>query len=86
MNKFPWVFWINITKRPQWFSYWWKTRGSNYIEFQVWKFSISIGMPWHQSVLNYMASDPLRGLSSAKATNEANQKGKYSFLIGRYNK
>jgi hypothetical protein len=83
VNNFPWVFWIHIKRRPQWFSYWWKTRGANYIEFQVWIFRISIGMPWLKYVLEGQLRD-YKTLRFAKETNDGNQKMKFSFLIGKY--
>lgn len=46
LANYPWVFWLKISYRPKWFSKWWKTRGSNAVEYQVWVFKISIGQPW----------------------------------------
>lgn len=46
LANYPWVFWLQIQYRPKWFSKCWKTRGSNYVEYQIWVFKISIGKPW----------------------------------------
>ena len=53
MKKPSWVFWLNISIRKHWFSKWWKSRGANSIDIQVWIFHINIGLPWHKNVLRY---------------------------------
>lgn len=46
-----WCFYIRVKWNPDWFSYWWRVRNSNALIFQVWKFWIEIGVPWHDDVL-----------------------------------
>lgn len=82
-NPVPWVFYIDIKIRKNWFSYWWKTRGSNALEIQIWIFCITIGMPWHYSVVRYY----LRlygGLNQLKLSNDSFTKKRFSLLIGKY--
>jgi hypothetical protein len=80
ISKLPWVFWISISIRLKWFKCFWKTRGSNYVEYQVLIFKISIGRPWlmdavHSHRKNYSSHDYIRD------TNKANLKQPFSFLI-----
>jgi hypothetical protein len=82
MKKHSWVFWINISIRKQWFSYWWKTRGSNHIEFQVWIFKINIGQPWVDSVLKYHLEND-GSLNYIDRINQDNLKTPFSFLINQ---
>ena len=82
--RYPWVFWVSISIRKEWFSYWWKTRGSNFIEFQVWIFKINIGMPWQKSPRMYY--NKMNELRNMKKTNENCLKAPFSFLIGSYDK
>lgn len=80
--KLPWVFWINISIRRKWFSKWWKTRGSNYVEYQLWIFRISIGRPWIQDVVYRYRKD--RGsYASIRETNEANLRQRFAIKIGK---
>lgn len=67
--NYPWVFWINISYRPQWFKKFWKTRGANYVEYQVWVFKISIGQPWFKGALDAHQRD----YGSAKHIHKTNQ-------------
>lgn len=80
---FPWVFWISIDIRKNWFSYWYKSRGSNAIEFQVWIFRISIGRPWIKRVLLGQLRD-YNSLEYTKETNNNNLNNPFSFQIGSY--
>jgi hypothetical protein len=80
LSSLPWVFWINISIRREWFSYWWKTRGSNFAEYQVWIFKISIGRPWLRSVVESKIRD-YGGVETILKTNEANLKNPISILI-----
>lgn len=82
-KKFPWVFWVNISIRKDWFSYWWKSRGSNCLNLQVWIFSISIGRPWINHVLEDKIKD-FGSLDSAKKVNDNNLTAPISFQIGKY--
>lgn len=50
-SKIDWVFWIQIEKRD-WFKRFWKSRGSNCLNVQFFKWHISIGMPWLQHVVD----------------------------------
>jgi hypothetical protein len=84
INFFPWVFYVDIRKR-KWFSYYWSTRGANFKEFQIFIFKITIGMPWKKSVLNSKIND-YGNLKSAKNTNDANLKRRFSFQLGNYSK
>jgi hypothetical protein len=80
---FPWIFWLDIRIRKDWFSYWWKSRGSNCINFQVWIFDISIGRPWKKNALLSNVRD-YNSLDSAKNTNNSNLKAPFAFQIGSY--
>jgi hypothetical protein len=71
ISTLPWVFWMHISIRRDWFSYWWKTRGSNFVEFQVWIFCISIGRPWLKKIVESNIRD-YGGVSQILKTNEAN--------------
>ena len=53
IDNFPWIAWLRIEIRRNWFCFFSKTRGSNFMEYQIWIFKISIGMPWKKHVLNY---------------------------------
>lgn len=46
LSKCSWVFWFEIRYRPNWFSRFWKNRGANFKDYQIWKFHVSIGRPW----------------------------------------
>lgn len=70
--KNKWVFWFRISVRKQWFSYWWKTRGSNHMELQIWIFKISIGLPWNKSI---------QDIDYIEKTNYNNLKAPYTLLI-----
>jgi hypothetical protein len=79
-SKFPWVIWFKVSIRRKWFSYWWKTRGANFLELQVWIFKISIGMPWaadavHRFRKDYGSHDHIR------ETNRCNAIPFFSFKI-----
>lgn len=56
-SKYPWVFYISVRKRS-WFKNFYKSRGANYIEFQIFKFVITIGMPWNSQNINYASKNP----------------------------
>lgn len=76
-RKVGWVFWIKIEYRKNWFSFFWKTRGANYIEFQIWVFKISIGLPWKKRVVNgYTRVN--KHLKIIKDTNENNAKMRFA--------
>ena len=85
IKNFPWVFWFNISLRPDWFSYWWKTRGANFLEYQIWIFKISIGRPWKEHVLLGYLND-YNNLKIPEKTNEANLNPLFSFKIGKTNR
>jgi hypothetical protein len=75
--KHPWVFWFTVRVRRDWFSYWWKSRGSNAISFQVWIFHISIGLPWNKVVKDYHLRQH-GNLDLLTKTNEDNLKGPWT--------
>jgi len=77
----PFVFWLKISIRKTWFSYWWKTRGANFLEFQVWIFRISIGMPWYQGYLDSVKKD-YGSLNTIEESNKGNLKHWLSIKIG----
>lgn len=83
VKSFPWVLWLNITIRRNWFTNLWYTRGSNFFEAQVWIFKISIGMPWIKDVLVGKIRD-YGSLKTAKETNEGILKNTKSIQIGNY--
>ena len=85
VKNYPWVFYIRISKR-NWFSNFWKSRGSNCLDIQIYNLHISIGMPWHKEVLiktnvNY----PMEGLNHCRKANETFNRW-YCLKIGNYNK
>lgn len=80
VSTLPWVFWMHISIRRDWFSYWWSTRGANFVEFQVWIFCISIGRPWLKSVIESKIHQ-YGSAYSIKKTNEENLKLPMSILI-----
>jgi len=49
-NKVDWVFWVNVEKR-EWFKKFWKSRGSNCLDIQIFNWYISIALPWHKEVV-----------------------------------
>ena len=80
MSKIPWVFWINVSIRREWFSYWWKTRGSNFVEYQVWIFKISIGRPWLRSVVESKIRD-YGNIDTILETNKTNLNAPLSIVM-----
>ena len=83
ITSYPWVFWIRFETRD-WFTNFWKSRGSNCLDIQIYKLHISIGMPWHQEVLKKQKENyPLQGLNHCKEANESFTKW-YHFHIGSY--
>lgn len=81
--NYPWVFYVRV-KRRKWFTNFWKSRGSNYLDLQFFNIHISIGMPWHKSVLeNIEHNYPMDGLNHCKKTNDTFTKW-YHFHIGSY--
>lgn len=84
INHYPWVFWLRFEKRD-WFTNFWKSRGANCLDIQIYKLHISIGMPWHTEVLRKAEVNyPLEGLDHCKKTNESFTKW-YQFHVGSYN-
>ncbi len=77
--KIDWVFWLTIRFRPNWFKLFWSTRGSNYMEFQILIFVVSIGMPWLNSTMIY----PNYLDENINTINKNNLQSKFSFLIKR---
>lgn len=75
-----WVFWFNVQIRKDWFSFWWKTRGSNFMEIQVWIFKISIGLPWSKIVKEYYLKQD-GNLNKLDKVNIDNLKGPWTLLI-----
>lgn len=70
--KVPWVFYISIRQR-EWFSKFWKTRGANFIEFQLFRLQINIGLPWKKIVVISHLRD-YNSIKSILETNKANLK------------
>ena len=84
ISRYPWVFWIRFEKRD-WFCNFWKSRGSNCLDIQIFKLHISIGMPWHKEVLRKAdVNYPLEGLNHCRKANETFTKW-YHLHIGSYN-
>jgi len=81
---FPWVFWIRFEKR-EWFSNFWKARGSNCLDIQIFKIHVSIGMPWHKEALRYASEDTLNGYKPLISANKTFTKW-YHIHIGSYDK
>jgi hypothetical protein len=75
-QKIDWVFWITIQKREGWFKKFWKTRGSNAMEIQIYNYRISIGLPWHPEVIRKAdVNYPMEGVNYMIKTNEQNRIG-----------
>ncbi len=84
ISSYPWVFWVRFEKR-NWFCNFWKSRGSNCLDIQIFKLRISIGMPWHKEVLRKASVNyPMEGLNHCRKTNETFTKW-YHLHIGSYN-
>lgn len=71
--NYPWVFWINISYRPKWFKMFWKTRGANYIEYQVLILKITIGRPWFKGSVDAHHTRPEPTISSPDAGEKQRQ-------------
>jgi hypothetical protein len=69
LEKIDWVFWITVEKRD-WFTNFWKLRGSNCLNIQIYNYHIGIGLPWHKEV-----NHPMEGVKYMLRTNEENRKG-----------
>jgi hypothetical protein len=82
-NIMPWVLYIDIKVRKDWFSYYWSTRGSNFKEIQLWILQINIGMPWLETPLKSNIRD-YGTLEGVKKTNDGMLKRKWSVQIGTY--
>lgn len=75
-KKVDWVFWFTIEKRKGWFKKFWKTRGSNFMEIQIYDYKISIGMPWHPEVVKKAGTSyPLEGINHFHEANKQNRMG-----------
>ena len=83
IKRLPWVFYLNIKVRRNWFSYWWSTRGANFKEIQIWIFQINIGMPWLELPLKSNIRD-YGTLQGVKKINDGMLKKKWSWRIGTY--
>lgn len=82
-NKQPWVFWFSISYRPKWFKKFWRTRGTNFIEYQIFFLKISIGRPWlHEE--DYGLGINTTREDQIKEINKGNLKQPFSLLIGKY--
>ena len=85
LKKYPWVFWITIQLRTDWFKRLWYTRGANNIEIQFIIWCITIGLPWVPHVLKGKIRD-YGNLDTAMEINTSCIIYKYSFPIGSYTK
>jgi len=75
LEKVDWVFWVQIEKRD-WFKRFWKSRGSNSLNIQFFKWYISIGMPWLKEVIDKAdVNYPLGGIKHFHKVNEVNREG-----------
>lgn len=75
-NTIDWVFWVQIEKRD-WFKRFWKSRGSNCLNIHIFKYHISIGMPWLPHIINNADElYPGEGINHLIKTNENNRLGK----------
>ncbi len=79
-TKVTWVFWINLSIRKNWFKFFWKTRGANYLEVQLWIFKLSIGLPWHKEVVKAQIRD-YGHTRSLELSNLSNSVSPYSFWL-----
>jgi hypothetical protein len=84
IRNFPWVFWVTVERR-KWFKMFWKSRGANFLNLQIFCFYISIGMPWKKSVLKKAEINyPLKGLNHFLEINKSFNKW-YHIHIGKGN-
>lgn len=86
MNKeknFPWIFYITIEFNTDWFSYWWKTRGANFLQLQILFFKIKLGRPWLKCYLENQIKE-YGSLKYVKETNDSFKDSWYAFQIGKY--
>ena len=75
-KKIDWVFWLTVQKREGWFTKFWKSRGSNAMEIQIYDYRISIGLPWHPEVIRKAdVNHPREGVGHMLKTNEQNRIG-----------
>lgn len=75
VEKIDWVFWVFIEKR-EWFTNFWKSRGSNCLDIQIYNYHIGIGLPWHKEVIRKAnVNHPMEGVNHMLNTNEQNRKG-----------
>lgn len=49
MENINWVFWLKISIRKDWFSFYWTTRGANFMNMQLGVLFIDIGLPWKKT-------------------------------------
>jgi hypothetical protein len=84
-NKYPWIFRISFKIRKNWFSYFYYSRGANFLEIQLWILCISIGMPWSNTYIQCHL-DNYGDLNSLRHTNDTfcTKDSKFTFLIGKY--
>lgn len=66
-------------------SYWWSTRGANFVEYQVWKFRITVGRPWHPDAIAQKLRDD-GSLTSCMDVNTYTLANTFSLPIGSYGK
>lgn len=83
LKKFPWVFWIRISIRKRWFAFFWKSRGANVFDIQIWIFNITIGIPWSTLPLESDFRD-YKTLKYAKKTNDSFKNKRFTLQIGSY--
>jgi len=75
LGRIDWVFWVQIEKRD-WFKKIWKSRGSNSLNIQFFKWYISIGMPWLKEIVDKAdVNYPLGGINHFHKVNEVNREG-----------
>ena len=75
-SNIDWVFWIQIQKREGFFKRFWKSRGSNGLDIQIYNWHISIGLPWLKEVVDKAdANYPLEGINHFYKINESNRQG-----------
>lgn len=86
MSDYPWVLWIKISIRKDWFTHLWYTRGANACDIQLWKIRIQIGLPWIKDAVISNFRDYRTDKTMMSANTGIYQNTFFSMVIGRYAK
>lgn len=85
-SSYPWVMRFSVKWRPNWFSWFWTTRGSNFRDLQIGPLVFGFGRPWLNTVLQANLRD-YRTLEYVQRSNETffnGERKSWRKLIGKY--